>query len=457
MIPVTRLPTVASLLCLLSLWTLPAGAAIYDAKETMLDNGMRVVVVENHRAPVVTHMVWYKVGSMDEPPGKSGIAHFLEHLMFKGTDTLAPGEFSATVARNGGQDNAFTSTDYTAYYQSVASDRLELVMRLESDRMANLNIAPTHFNPEKKVILEERSQRTDNEPGSILREQSSSAFYRNHPYARPIIGWRHEIEALELQDAIDFYQRFYTPNNATLVISGDVVAEDAFALARKYYGAIPARPVADRPNLTEPPMLVSTRVSFSDPRVRQAQLAVRKPAPSWTTATDKSTVYALEILSEIIGGGSTSRLYRNLVVDQGVAVAAGGWYDGDNRGPGSFGFYISPANGVTLATAEEALRSEVDRIVSEGVTQDEVTRAITRLQDSAATARDSLSGPANAIGSALTIGMSLQDVETWPEQIGAITADQVNAAAKQVLAPVGEVVTLLLPETEETATTGAQQ
>lgn len=423
----------------------PVQAEVFNAKETFLDNGMQVVVVENHRAPVVTHMVWYRVGAMDEPPGRSGIAHFLEHLMFKGTDTLEPGEFSAIVARNGGQGNAFTSQDFTAYFQSVASDRLDLVMRLEADRMANLDIAQDHFEPEKKVVLEERRQRVDTEPSSILWEQTAPAVYRNHPYANPVIGWRHEIEALRLEDAIEFYKTYYAPNNAILVVSGDVEANEVFAMAEKYYGVIAPSEIPDRPEFREPPMTVATEVTYRDPRVRQPSVSIRKPAPSWNTATDKAETYALDVLSQIIGGGNTSKLYRALVIDRGVAVGAGGWYDGDGRGPGTIGFFVSPADGTTLDAAEAALREEIAKLLENGVTESEVQRAIVRLQDAAATARDSLSGPAMTIGRALATGKSLEDVETWPDRIGAVTTDQVNEAARKYLSRPGEVVSRLLP------------
>lgn len=435
-----------SALALLYQAQVPAWAEVYGAKQRFLDNGMQVVVVENHRAPVITHMVWYKVGAMDEPPGKSGIAHFLEHLMFKGTDTLAPGEFSETVARNGGDDNAFTSYDYTAYYQSVASDRLEMVMRLEADRMANLNIAATHFEPEKQVVLEERSQRTDSDPGSILREQAASAFYRNHPYAIPVIGWRHEIEALTLQDAIDFYDTYYVPNNAILVVSGDVTAEEVFGLAETHFGPIPAGDLPERPVLREPPLLVQTAIELSDPRVRQPSLTFRKPAPSLADVDDPAQTYAYDLLSEILGGGSTSKLYRALVIDRGIAVAAGSWYDGSARGPGHFGFYVSPADGVPLDAAEAALREVVDQVRAEGVTEEDVRKAIVRMQDSAATARDSLSGPAMTIGGALSLGMTLEQIETWPERVGAVTVDEVNAAFETIFASPGEVAHRLLPD-----------
>ena len=430
-------------------------AKVFDAKQTVLDNGLQVVVVENHRAPVVTQMVWYKVGAMDEPAGKSGLAHFLEHLMFKGTPTHPAGEFSAIVSRNGGEENAFTTQDYTAYFQSVASDRLELVMTLEADRMANLDIDATHFEPEKKVILEERSMRTDNEPGSILSEQAGSAFYRNHPYAIPVIGWRHEIEALTLEDAQAFYRRFYAPNNAILVVSGDVTAQDVFDMAKRIYGPVPARELPDRPVETEPPLLTQAVVSYADPRVTTPSLSIRKQAPGWaesnTDPNSESERYALQVLSQIVGGGPTGILYRRLVIDRGLAVSAGAWYDGGNRGPSSFGFYITPKDGTSLDEAEAALRQEIDTILNQGIAEDDVKRAIVRLQDAAATAMDSLSGPARTLGASLAIGMTVDDVEAWPDRIGAVTVDAVNDAARRVFSDPGEVETRLLPKPEAEA------
>lgn len=436
----------------LSFLATSAWAEVFGAKEKVLENGLRVVAVEIDRAPVVTHMVWYRVGAMDEPPGKSGIAHFLEHLMFKGTNTVGPGEFSAQVAKHGGQDNAFTAQDYTGYFQSVASDRLDMVMRLEADRMINLNIAEDHFEPEKLVVLEERAQRTDSNPGSILWEQSAPAFYQNHPYGIPIIGWRHEIEALTMEDALDFYADWYAPNNAIVVVSGDVTAEEVFALAEEHYGAIPARALPERPALIEPPLTVSTRVTYSDARVRQPSLVIRKPAPSWGTSDDADELYALDVLMEILGGGSTGLLYRSLVIDDAIAVGASAWFSGSNRGPGMVGFYVSPADGVDLDTAETALRAEITAFLETGVSEDQVARARIRLQDAAATARDSLSGPARAIGAALIIGAELDDIESWPARIGSVTADQVNAAARRVLAGPGEVVNILVPEEKKAVT-----
>jgi len=437
-----------SFLALLLIIGIPIGYAqadVFGAREAVLENGLQIVVVENPRAPVVTHMVWYRVGAMDEPAGQSGIAHFLEHLMFKGTDTRVAGEFSDIVARNGGRDNAFTSQDYTAYFQSVARDRLELVMSLEADRMVNLNIDQSHFEPERNVVLEERSQRTDSEPSSILWEQTAAALYRNHPYGVPIIGWRHEIESLSVEDAVSFYDRFYAPNNAILIVSGDTTLEEVVALAETYYGPIPASELPERPALFEPPMPASTVISYSDPRVQQPSLGIQRLAPSWGTHGDETDrIYAMQVLSEILGGGTTSLLYRALVIDAATAVSAGSWYNGSSRGPGQFGFYVSPREGVDLDSAEMELRAALDRIVDEGISEDEVARAITRLQDAAATALDSLSGPAMQIGRALMVGVPLTEIEAWPDRIGAVTVDQVNEALVSILDGQGEVVGRLL-------------
>src|SRR5690606_23072163 len=278
---------------------------LFDPKTATLDNGLQVVVLEDHRAPIVTHMVWYRVGSADEAPLKSGLAHFLEHLMFKGTKSLAPGEFSAVVARNGGQENAFTSYDYTAYFQNVSVDKLPLFMELEADRMQNLQLTDEVVAPELKVVLEERSQRTDSKPGGLFSEQFRAAQYLAHPYRMPVIGWRHELETLTTQDAIDWYNKYYAPNNAILIVAGDVKAEEVFALADKYYGPIPAKPLPERKRVMEPPQLAKRTVEMTDPRVRE---------PSWRQSylgplsreADARQLRALETLSQILGGGVTS-------------------------------------------------------------------------------------------------------------------------------------------------------
>jgi zinc protease len=430
---------------LLFLAARPGAAAVFEPETFTLDNGMQVVVVVSHRAPVVTHMIWYRVGAADDPPGKSGIAHFLEHLMFKGTATLAPGEFSEEVARRGGNENAFTAQDYTAYFQSVAVEHLELVMRLEADRMVNLALSDAVVLPERDVVLEERRQRTDNDPGSQLAEAMRAALFRNHPYRLPVIGWAHEIAGLTTEDAIASYRRWYAPNNAVLVVSGDVTAENVRALAEKYYGALPARAVPARERLQEPPQLAPRRVVLESPLVQQPSWSRLYVAPSYTSGATEHA-YALEVLAELLGGGPTSRLYRRLVVDDKVATSAGAYYSADALDLASFGFYGSPQSGGRAEDVEAAAEAEIARLLADGATADEVAMAKSMLQAGAAKARDSLSGPAHTIGTALTTGSTVADVEAWPERIGAVTVDAVNAAARAVLRPEGSVSGLLLPK-----------
>jgi zinc protease len=422
-----------------------AGAAVFDPQSFTLDNGMQVVVVTNHRVPVVTHMVWYKVGAMDEPPGKSGLAHYFEHLMFKGTETLKSGEFSATVARNGGRENAFTSQDYTGYFQSVAVDRLPLMMKIEADRMTNLVLNDEIIEPERAVVIEERRSRTDNNPSAMLSEQLNTVLYQNHPYRIPVIGWQEEIENLTRDELISFYRDWYAPNNAILVISGDVTIDDVRPLAEKYYGVIPSRPLPKRVKWFEPPLKADRRVVLKHERVRQPAWSRRFIAPSQVYG-ETQHAYALQVLGEILSGGATSRLHRKLVVEQKIAVSAGGWYSGRSRGPGTVGFYISPAPGGDIEKVGLAMASEIDLLIEEGVTAEEVANAVQRLQDSAIYARDSYRTPARILGGALAIGRTVEDVESWPARIGAVTTEAVNRAIAAILKDRKSVTSLLLPK-----------
>lgn len=432
----------------LALWTLaapPASAQVFSPETFTLANGMQVVVVNNARAPVVTHQVWYRVGSADEPPGRSGIAHFLEHLMFKGTVNLRPGEFSRRVARLGGRDNAFTSFDFTGYFQNVARDRLEEVMRLESERMANLRLADTEVDPERNVILEERRQVIEGRPAARLREQAMAALYLNHPYGRPIIGWEHEMRALTRADADAWYQTWYAPNNAILIVAGDITVAELRPLAERYYGVIPARPVPQRVRPQEPPHVAARRVELRDPRVQQPAWSRYWLAPSYTTGA-REHAYPLQVLSEIIGGGASARLYRSLAVDREIATGIGAWYDPDALDHGTFGISASPRQGVEIAALEAAIEAEIQRVLTEGVTDDEVRRALERLRVSAIFDRDSFSTAARVFGGALTTGQTVADVEAWPQRIAAVTTAQVNAAARAVLAQPGTVTAILLPQ-----------
>ncbi|HAT34219.1 MAG TPA: peptidase M16, partial [Rhodospirillaceae bacterium] len=382
------------------------------------------------------------------PPGKSGIAHFFEHLMFKGTKTLKPGEFSAIVARNGGQENAFTSQDITGYHQSFAADRLEIMMRIEADRMRNLVLTPDDVEPERKVVLEERNSRVENNPGALLGEEVNAAFYLNHPYRVPVIGWTHEIKNLTRDDLIAFYRQWYAPNNAILVFAGDVTVEKVRPLVEKFYGKIPAAKLPSRVRWAEPPQQSDRRITLKHHQVRQPSWSRRFMAPSVNTGQLAET-YALDVLAEIIGGGTTSRLYRSLVVEQKIAANAGAWYDGENRGPGAFGFYGTPLPGKSVADVEAAMEREISRLLKDGVTKVEVSEAATRLQNAAIFVRDGLHVPATIVGEALAIGLSIDDVEQWPARIAQVTVADVNKAIKQVLGRKGSVTALLLPAPPE--------
>lgn len=449
----TRTAIKTNLVLLLSLGLFavtPAKAAsdiptLFDPKTTVLENGMEVVVIEDHRAPIVTHMVWYKIGAADEPSGKSGIAHFLEHLMFKGTAKIGPGEFSKTVAENGGQDNAFTSQDYTAYYQNASVDKLPLLMEMESDRMQGLILTDDAVGAELQVVLEERSQRTDNNPGGQFSEQMNAAQYLAHPYGTPVIGWRNEIEKLTTEDAINWYKTYYAPNNAILVVAGDVNADEVFALAKKYYGPQKSMEIPTRERLQEPPQLAKRIVIMKDARVRE---------PSWrqvflspTTRTgDLREVRALEVLSEILSGGTTSRLYTSLVRDQKISVSAGAYFDGTSYDQSSFVIYATPASGSALDDLEVAVWKILQDVLDNGVTEHEVAAAQKRMLAGAIYARDSVSGAANIFGGALTSGEKIENIVNWPQQISAVTRDEILNAARKVFVEQSSVVGKLLPE-----------
>src|SRR5882672_10047319 len=304
-----------------------ARAAVFNPSTITLANGLQVVVIENHRAPVVTHMVWYRVGAADEARGKTGIAHFLEHLMFKGTKTVPPRAFSEIVARLGGSENAFTTEDYTAYFQSVSVDHLEEMMKLEADRMVNLVLTDDVVLPERDVILEERRQRIDNDAGSQLMEMARAALFLNLPLHTPTIGWETEMRGLTTADAIAWHQKWYEPGNAIVVISGDVTMDQVRPLAEKYYGAVPATAVPARARPDEPAQFAPRRVTKEDPRVQLASWSRLYQAPSYHRGA-KEHAYALEVLAELLGGGTSSRLYRSLVVEQKLATSAGSNYDG---------------------------------------------------------------------------------------------------------------------------------
>jgi zinc protease len=401
-----------------------------DIGHFKLSNGLEVVVVPDHRAPVVTHMVWYKVGAADETPGTSGIAHFLEHLMFKGTAKNPAGKFSQSVASVGGQENAFTTHDYTGYYQRVSRDNLKMLMEFESDRMTGLVLNDEAVVPELKVVLEEHNQRVANNPRSRLSEQIDAALYLNHPYGRPVIGWRHEIEKLNREDALAFYRRFYTPNNAVLVVAGDVTTDEVRTMAEATYGKVArVTDIAPRHRPQEPPQVAVRHVTLADPRVQQPSLHRAYLVPSAATAKAGESE-ALEVLSFVLGHGTTSRLYRTLVVDRELAVGAGGWYSGNSLDASEFGVYGSPKPGVSLEKLEEAIDAVIDDVVAKGITPEEVERAKNRLIADAIYAQDNQATMARWYGTALTTGTTVESVQSWPDRMRAVTVEAVNAAAK---------------------------
>lgn len=397
-----------------------------------LDNGLEVVVIEDHRAPVVTQMVWYRAGSADETPGVSGVAHFLEHLLFKGTESMAPGEFSATVARNGGTDNAFTSYDYTAYFQRIAADRLDLIMRMESDRMTNLKLDAADILTERDVIIEERNQRVENSPAALFREQKSAMQYLNHRYGVPIIGWRHEMEALDLDAALDFYRTYYAPNNAVLVVAGDVAPDEVRILAERYYGALPANPdLPERMRPQEPPQMAERRITFRDARVSQPYVSRSYLAPERDSGAQQEAA-ALTLLAEILGGGQTSFLAEKLQFDTQIAVQVGAWYSGLSLDDTTFDLVVVPAAGITLEQAEAAMDDVLVSFLETGVDADQLARIKMQVRAADIYARDDAGGLANLYGSALTQGLTVADVAAWPEILQSTTAEDVMTAARRV-------------------------
>jgi zinc protease len=406
-----------------------------DVSSFTLDNGLDVVVIPDHRVPVVTHMVWYRNGSADDPIGQSGIAHFLEHLMFKGTEKHPAGEFSKIVSGLGGQENAFTSFDYTAYFQRVAREHLETMMSFEADRMTNLLLEESVIGPERDVVLEERRMRVETDPSSQLAEAMAAALFVHHPYGIPIIGWMHEIETLNRDHALDYYRRFYTPENAILVVAGDVTADDVRRLSDKTYGRIAPRgkrPVRFRPRDPEP--VAARHITVADPKVEQPTLQRLYLVPSCRTAKDRDC-YALELLAEVIGGGPTSYLYRKLVLERGIAVNAGAWYMSSAMEETRFCVYAVPAEGVTLPALEEALDEVLRAIPAEALDSEAIERAKTRLVAETIYSTDSQSSLARIYGSALAIGETLEDVRRWPQEIEAVLKEDLANASERYLIP----------------------
>lgn len=421
-----------------------------DVSSFTLENGLQVVVIPDHRAPVVTHMIWYKAGSVEDPPGQSGIAHFLEHLMFKGTSNHPPGEFVERLNEIGGNGNAFTSYDYTAYFQTVSRDHLGFVMEYEADRMANLIIDDDAIATEREVIIEERRSRIDNEPGAQLSGAMSAALYQNSDYGIPIIGWRHEMERLDRAAAQDFYDRYYTPNNAVLVVAGDVSVAEVRRLAEETYGKVSRR--ADPPprvRTREPTPLTARSVTLADPRVTLPIFRRSFLVPSYDSA-EAGEAEALDMLSEILGGGTTSRLYRSLIVDKAIAASAASGYSGTAMNDTSFTVFAAPRGDVALDTLDQEITAVIDGLIETGVTEDELERAKRRRIAGAIYAQDSQSRLARVFGQALATDGSIAEVHSWPERIEAVTVEEVQAVARKYLDPNRSVAGYLItgPEKE---------
>lgn len=406
---------------------------IFDAQSFTLDNGMQVVLIENHKIPVVTHMVWYRVGAADEEMGDSGIAHFFEHLMFKGTKTLAPGEFSKTVRNLGGNDNAFTSQDYTAYFQSISSQHLRKMMEMEAERMNGLNVPEEEFYSERDVIIEERNQRVDTKPTSQFMERIKAALFLNHPYGIPVIGWKHEIAELDYKTAMDFYQKWYAPNNAIAVVSGDVTLKELKAYAEEIYGIIPREDVPKRTWTRSPPLPANGLYVMHDDKVRQ---------PLWIRAykvrssmDNHMDTLALEVLEELMAGSATSRLYKSIVVEQKLASSISMSYQGASLLDGLVMFHASPLDGVSMEQISTAVDRELTKLIDEGITAIELQETKEKLIDSAIYARDSIAGPAMIIGGGLSSGLTLDQIEYWTRDINKVTDRKIIELVTEILNP----------------------
>ncbi len=414
---------------------LPGLAAAQEDNVTTfeLENGMQVVVVEDDRAPVVQHMIWYRAGSADEPKGSSGVAHFLEHLLFKATDKLEAGEFSATVARNGGRDNAFTSYDYTAYYQRVASDRLGLMMEMEADRMKNIRLTEENIKTERDVIIEERNQRTENNPGALFGEQLNAAQYLNHRYGVPIIGWMHEMQTLDMEDALGFYEIYYSPNNAILVVTGDVTPAEVRELAEKHYGAIPANPdLPERLRTQEPAQTAERRLIYRDARVAQPYVRRSYLAPERDPG-DQETAAALVFLSEILGGGTTSFLADELQFKAQIATYSASFYRPVSLDDTTFNVIVVPREGVSLQEAEDAMDQALQKFFETGIDSEQLARIKFQIKADQIYARDDVDRIGNRYGQALTSGLTVEDVQAWPDVLQAVTEEDIMQAARDVL------------------------
>ncbi len=415
-----------------------------DITSFTLDNGLEVIVIPNHRVPAVNHTLWFKIGAADDPSGKSGLAHYHEHAMFLGTTKYKSGEYSSIISSNGGEQNAFTGYDATAYFVNISKENLPLAMAMEADRMGDLTATDSDMEKEKQVIIEERRMRIDNNPDALLSEQVNAALFRNHPYHWPSIGWQHEMNGLTRQDVINFHKKWYHPNNAILIVSGDVTPEEVRPLAEKYYGPIPRAEVPKRIWNDEPPQRGERRIIMHHPQVTQPELSRTYATVSLGYGNSEEAL-PLFVLAQILGGGKASRLYHALVADQKIASAVSVDYNGFARGPGEFSIDIVPEQGVGTEKLEEAVDRQLAEFLKNGLTPDELERAKTLLKAETIYARDGLSGVANIMGWIRMIGLGTDYFSNWPKLVDKITAQQVMDAAKDTLKREQAVTSLLLP------------
>ncbi|MCY3878084.1 MAG: pitrilysin family protein [Rhodobacteraceae bacterium] len=410
--------------------------AAQKVTEFRLENGLQVVVIEDHRAPAVSQLLWYRTGGSDGPPGKSGIAHFVEHLMFKGTEKFPPGVFRDVVQELGGSDNAFTGRDFTAYVQRIAADRLGTIMEMEADRMHGIIISDEDIETERRVVLEERNQRTDTNPGSLFREQSSASLYLNHPYGVPVIGWKHEIEALNRDDIFGFYRRHYAPNNAILVLAGDVTVDEARVLAERYYGPLPANPeIEARQRPQEPPHLAGRRLVFEDERISLRQVFRTYLAPERNPG-DQRQAAALEMLETVLSGdGLSSFLKQKLEVEEQIAIHSDAFYSGATLDRSEFGLIVLPAEDVSLEEAEAALDRTLAAFLESEIEEEQLRRIRKAARAGWIYEQDSVHGLAFRYGRELMAGLTLQDIAEWPELIQSVSAEEILQAAREVFLP----------------------
>ena len=416
-----------------------------EAQEKTLSNGLKVIVKEDHRAPVVVSQVWYKAGSMDETNGTTGVAHVLEHMMFKGTKAVPQGEFSKRIAAAGGRENAFTNRDHTAYFQTLEKSKLELALKLEADRMQNLVLLDAEFIKEIEVVRNERRWRTDDKPHGLVYEQFMGAAFIAHPYRWPIIGWMNDLEQMSTQDARNWYQRWYAPNNAVLVVAGDVSADEVFKLAQKYFGPLKAKPLPLRKPQVEPLQDGTRRLTVKAP-AKLPYLLMGWKAPALRDAAKDSDPYALEMLAGVLSANAAARLPQSLVRDSRIAQDADAGYDSVQRGPGMFIIDATPSEGKTVAELETAIRVELDKIKRDGVTEEELNRVKAQIIASKVYQRDSVFYQGMQIGEMETAGLSHRDIDTRLEKLKAVTAAAVQAAAKLYLVDHQLTVATLDPQ-----------